>query len=424
MPYDNLKLLTQIIAKPNEKKANFDKLDEMIRTQIPLYNDIPDFEALYSDLMIGSDKFKHCILYEDLIGKNIVALGGMLSSGKTSFLNTFNSDQILADDIDPETSVPTYIVYKDKHKVSAVNIFENVIELETQDVIKISHGIGEMAEHMVPNVTLGHMLESVLIQSPNHNYIHTAFLDTTGYVKPYSSYYTAKTDELFLRSQLNSSDFVLWFVSAEAELITQSDLDVIKSLRSQIPLLIIVNKADTKSNEQLVEICENIKLSLDSKGINYIDVLTFSSLKPKAYDSNKIRHYMDRWDNRIYLSDFAKHLKVLFKAGCDFYSDNLDESSAKELKSLQNEFFTEINKIADSVGLYVTKPDQIDLIQNPFLVVSKYKQNKKIRTNPKIADLLAQELFDTKQWSQQEGGSEYTTKIISMINELTSCEEY
>ncbi len=133
MPYDNLKLLTQIIAKPNEKKANFDKLDEMIRTQIPLYNDIPDFEALYSDLMIGSDKFKHCILYEDLIGKNIVALGGMLSSGKSSFLNTFNSDQILADDIDPETSVPTYIVYKDKHKVSAVNIFENVIEMETKE---------------------------------------------------------------------------------------------------------------------------------------------------------------------------------------------------------------------------------------------------------------------------------------------------
>ncbi|OOB78853.1 MAG: hypothetical protein BEN18_05855 [Epulopiscium sp. Nuni2H_MBin001] len=414
--YNNLKLLSHVIAKPTEKILDFSQLDNIIRSQIPLFNEVDNFEALYSDFITECDKFKDYVLYSELSEKNLVALGGLFGSGKSSFLNAFNADWILPDDIDPETSVPTYIVHNEDYQVCAVNIFENKIQMEPTDVKKVSHGTSQIDEQQIPSVTLGHMLESILIQTPKHNYANTAFLDTAGYAKPYSNYYTHKTDELGLRSKLNSSNFILWFISAETEFITQADINLIKSVRKNIPKLIIVTKADTKPAEVLDKMCDEIKLSLANNQINYVDVLKFSSRKPQAYDSHKIKYYMDRWDNRIYLSSFAKNLKVLFRECINYYTKNADYEAVEQLKALQNIFFAQIKVIADKAGIYMTQPEQVELIRKPLEVVREYKKLQQIRSNPTIKNLLANHVFDSHQWRLQEGSSEYTTKIVNLIN--------
>ena len=47
----------------------------------------PEFSGLYADFLAEYEKFKDFLLYEPLIGKNIVALGGGFSSGSsTSFI--------------------------------------------------------------------------------------------------------------------------------------------------------------------------------------------------------------------------------------------------------------------------------------------------------------------------------------------------
>ena len=283
----NYELLCNIIrqsASGPQLKVDLSKIGEIINKKIPdtLKKNAPeDFYELYTDFKSEYEKFRDFILYDKLIGKNIIALGGGFSSGKSSFLNALMGKMVLPADIDPSTSVPTYIVSGEKHNVMGINVFDNKVQMQPRDIKKIAHGFGEVEddddEKVADAVTLGHVLENIFFSTPLHKYDNIAFLDTPGYSKPDSEKYSAKTDEQIARGQLNSSNYILWFVQADAGTITEEDIKFIKTLREDIPKLIIVNKADKKNLSDLKDIIAKIKSTLDIKGIRYVDVFPFTS---------------------------------------------------------------------------------------------------------------------------------------------------
>ena len=294
----NFELLCNIV-RPNigddQLKVDLTKIENIINKRIPdtLKKNAPeDFYELYTDFKSEYEKFRDFILYDKLIGKNIVALGGGFSSGKSSFLNALMGKRVLPADIDPSTSVPTYIVRGEKHEVVGINVFDARVQMQPKDIRKIAHGFGEMEdddyEKVTDAVTLGHVLESIFFSTPLHKYDKIAFLDTPGYSKPDSEKYSAKTDEQISRGQLNSSNYILWFVQADAGTITEEDIKFIMTLRTDIPKLIIVNKADKKNLSDLQDIIAKIKSTLNIKGIRYVDVLAFTSRKEQIED-DKLR---------------------------------------------------------------------------------------------------------------------------------------
>ena len=232
----NFTLLCNIIRQNNgnQLKVDLSKIEEIINKKIPdtLKKNAPeDFYELYTDFKSEYEKFRDFILYDKLIGKNIVALGGGFSSGKSSFLNALMGKSVLPADIDPSTSVPTYIVKGKKHEVMGINVFDAKVSMQPRDIKKIAHGFGELEdeedEKVTDAVTLGHVLENIFFSTPLHKYDNIAFLDTPGYSKPDSEKYSAKTDEQIARGQLNSSNYILWFVQADAGTITEEDLSLI-----------------------------------------------------------------------------------------------------------------------------------------------------------------------------------------------------
>ena len=129
----NFELLCTIIKQntvENKLKVDLSKIEEIINKKIPdtLKKNAPeDFYELYMDFKSEYEKFRDFILYDKLIGKNIIALGGGFSSGKSSFLNALMGKPVLPADIDPSTSVPTYIVKGETHEVSGINIFDTKV---------------------------------------------------------------------------------------------------------------------------------------------------------------------------------------------------------------------------------------------------------------------------------------------------------
>lgn len=114
-------------ASGPQLKVDLSKIGEIINKKIPdtLKKNAPeDFYELYTDFKSEYEKFRDFILYDKLIGKNIIALGGGFSSGKSSFLNALMGKMVLPADIDPSTSVPTYIVSGEKHNVMGINVFD------------------------------------------------------------------------------------------------------------------------------------------------------------------------------------------------------------------------------------------------------------------------------------------------------------
>ena len=333
-------------------------------------------------------------------------------------------------------------------------------------------------EKVTDAVTLGHVLENIFFSTPLHKYENIALLDTPGYSKPDSEKYSAKTDEQISRGQLNSSNYILWFVQADAGTITEEDIKFIKTLRDGIPMLIILNKADKKNLADLKEIIAKIKSTLDVKGVRYVDVFAFTSKieqieddSLKAFieeDAGRIRQQIETWNSQVYESNFARNFKKLFVRCKDFYEDEINEESrkltrlntsitkleaedidteileplqlmvkeaqknvnelkniSKKLKELQDEFFTEIKFISDIVNIDMPEPSEIDLlqdkVQNPLQLIEDYKKQKGIKTDSSVADML-QNIFEGIEpvINKSAGGSEYKEELIDIIKESCS----
>lgn len=484
----NFELLCNIIRQDVsgvQMKVDLAKIEEIIQKKIPdtLKMSAPeDFYDLYMDFKSEYEKFRDFILYDKLIGKNIVALGGGFSSGKSSFLNALMGKSVLPADIDPSTSVPTYIVRGDRHEVTGINVFDAKVQMQPRDIKKIAHGFGELEDDddakVTDSVTLGHVLESIFFSTPLHQYDNLAFLDTPGYSKPDSEKYSAKTDEQIARRQLNSSNYILWFVQADAGTITEEDIKFIRSLRDGIPLLVIVNKADKKNLADLKNIIAKIRSVLEIRSVRYIGVFAFTSRLEQIEDeelqtyirsdADKIRAQIEAWNGQVYESNFARNFKKLFVRCKNFYEDEIEEESRKltrlntsitrlaaedidqeiiaplqlmikdaqknvnvlksvekQLKELQDEFFTEIKFIADIVGITMPEPSEIDLIQDkvqdPLQLIEAYKKEKGIQTDPSTAVML-QEMFDGIEpaINRGVGGAEYRNELIDIIRNV--CE--
>ena len=484
----NFELLCNIIKQNTDAgqlKVDLSKIEEIINKKIPdtLKKNAPeDFYELYTDFKSEYEKFRDFILYDKLIGKNIIALGGGFSSGKSSFLNALMGKRVLPADIDPSTSVPTYIVRGEKHEVLGINVFDTKVQMQPRDIRKIAHGFGELEdnddEKVTDAVTLGHVLENIFFSTPLHKYDNIAFLDTPGYSKPDSEKYSAKTDEQIARGQLNSSNYILWFVQADAGTITEEDIKFIKTLREDIPKLIIVNKADKKNVTDLKDIIAKIRSTLDLKGIRYLDVFAFTSKIDQVEDDSLqefieanikgIKKQIDTWNNQVYESNFAKNFKLIFVRCKDFYEDEINEESrkltrlntsitrlsaedidsevleplqllvkdaqknvnglkdiSKKLKELQDEFFTEIKFISDVVGIAMPEPSEIDLlqdkVQNPLELIEEYKKQKGIQTDSTVVDML-QSMFEGIEpvINGSAGGSEYKNELLDVI--MTVCD--
>lgn len=468
----NFNLLCNMIKqnKNPDLKVDLGKIENIIHKQIPdtvKKNAPANYYELYVDFKSEYEKFRDFILYDQLIGKNIIALGGGFSSGKSSFLNALDGERALPEDVDPSTSVPTYIVHGDKHKVLGINIFDTKVEIQTREIKKIAHGFGEVedddGEVITGNATLGHVLESVFLSTPKQKYENIAFLDTPGYSKPDSEKYSAKTDEQIARGQLNSSNFILWFVQSDAGTITEEDVKFIKTLREDIPKLIILNKADKKPKKELKLIIEKIKSTLELKGVRYVDVLAYSNIEPAGYDSEKIKQQLERWNQEVYESNFARNFKVLFVKCKDFYEERIEEERRKlnrlntsitklgaeniessileplhemvkdsqrnvnelvdiykKVKELQNDFFTEIKFISDVVGIAMPEPSEIDLIQDkiqdPLQLIEDYKKEKGIKTNRKFVEIIKKNLDGIDPvFNRQAGGSEYKNSLMEIL---------
>jgi len=480
---ENMALLCNIVRQNpsgQELKVDLSKVENIINIRIPetFKDNAPeDFYDIYTDFKAEYNKFRDFILYEKLIGKNVVALGGGFSTGKSSFLNSLMGGiEILPFDTEPTTSVPTYIVKDEDNSVEAINIFDSRVDIKPLDnIAKIAHGFGKVKDSdgnvISEDITLSHILESVFVSTTFHNYENIAFLDTPGYSNPQSEFHSTRTDEKIARNQLNSSNYIIWFIQADAGTITEDDIKFIKTLRADIPKLIIVNKADKKSVDDLKEIIDKIKASLDLKGIRYVDVLAFTNKLDDVYDEKlasfiksdfkKLEKQLSKWDKRVSKYPFAENFKKLFVACKEFYAEEIEVENKElakintamtkledkreeileplrsivridqnkiaeykeltnELKRIQDEFFTELKYIADIVGIAMPEPSEIDLmedkIKDPIKVLKEYKKQKDIKTNDTFIEII-ENAFDGIEpvFNKKQGGSEYKETLTEII---------
>lgn len=468
-------LLKHIITprqRAQKLPVDVSRLEKIIREEIPqaLSKQAPaNFPELYFEFEQVYGQFHDFLLFDKLIGKNVVALGGSFSSGKSSFLNSLLAQRILPANIDPSTSVPTYVIQEAEESAWGINIFDVKLPLSFPDIKSIAHGFGreevdEEGENPVDEITLGHLLQSLFVAVPTLPYSHIAFLDTPGYSKPDSDAFSVKTDERIARAQLNSSNAILWFVPADTGTISTDDIAFLKSLDHNIPKWIIVAKADKAPDKAAVEeLKKKIRSVLEINGIAFEGIAAFSRRKNSQFDRKLIEENLRKLDDGKKQVDFAHQFKQLFVACHAYYEDEIHASRLqlsrlnqaltlsgdvpevadclsemstevhKELEGLQDaeatlqklqrEFFAEIKFVADTVGIAMPEPSEIELrkdeLTDPAALTKKLLQESQQAKAARLLKKLtaAMQKIDPTPGQKLPGGPLHKETLYNLLKE-------
>jgi GTPase Era involved in 16S rRNA processing len=279
--------------------------------------------------------YKFCMLPE-LADKVIVGIGGAFSAGKSSFLNGILGRKVLSVAIDPTTSIPTYLIHGEQQKIEAVLKNSQQLNLSLEQFKNLTHHAEQELHELAANIDL------ILLTQPEQRWSNLAFLDTPGYSN-HEDIEQGLCDAHIAKVQLNDAQCLIWLVSADQGVISQSDIDFLKTIRSDIPKLIVMSRADKKSPEDLTEIKKLTQYTLAQHQFEAIDVLVLSARQPEKFDRKLLDGYLTQWSLNSQESRIIENFNHYF----DAMKKHLENKEGEvEIERFQRKLFEKIYQLA------------------------------------------------------------------------------
>ena len=408
--------------------ADLNVLDKIINHDLPelARSGSPDhFADILKNLNLELEHFREFCEFPDLAQKVVVGVGGAFSAGKSSLINTLLGKKRLVVEIDPTTSLPTYLLHGEQEQITALNLFRRRVTLSQDEFASLTH-----EEKIKYGSQIAGLLRSAFICDPDFAWKNIALLDTPGYSKPDSEQWSERTDESVARSQLNLSNFIIWVVSATQGTISEDDLKFLVTLNADIPKLIVVSRADAKTPEDIVKIVALVKQTTAERGINILDVVAISARKKNDYPVQPIVVFLEKWNEQKRSLSFAQNFKRQFVEYAKFIqgkhqqtqikleqvnkllilldhneqillierlqaieknSNNEWNDLAKNLEELQNKFFNKINQLSESFGFFQEQLiDLPTLLKNPNCSTEVLQRYAEQLTDNELLNLIYQ----------------------------------
>jgi GTP-binding protein EngB required for normal cell division len=191
-----------------------------------------------------------------------MAILGEFNAGKSTFVNALMGVDLAPTGILPTTATLHHVVYSPDPfaRISIAGAPERVVPHE-----RLRAALGEVH-------AAGQHVERVVIGVPQDRLRSVEIIDTPGFNAP-----DPKHREAALRAfdQLHAA---VWLLDAAQPLKDTERTLLVDLLTREIPVQIIVNKADRLSPEDLVRVTENIRSNLESIGVRSLaGVLTVSA---------------------------------------------------------------------------------------------------------------------------------------------------
>ena len=279
--------------------------------------------------------YKFCMLPE-LADKVIVGIGGAFSAGKSSFLNGILGRKILSVEIDPTTSIPTYLIHGEHQKIKAVLKNAQQQDLSLEQFKSLTHHVEQELHELAENIDL------ILLNQPEQRWPHLAFLDTPGYSN-HEDIEQGMCDAHIAKVQLNDAQCLIWLISADQGVISQSDIEFLKIIRSDIPKLVVISRADKKSPNDLNEIKKLTQYTLAQHQIDVIDVLAFSARQPRNFDRDRLDQFLVQWSSEHQESRIIDNFNQYFEAMKKHLTNKEGEI---EIERFQRKLFEKIYQLA------------------------------------------------------------------------------
>lgn len=272
-------------AEPIDNPA-FQKFKELFHKDYMEYANTNDALASEADAVLRLQRVEKQLelLSHDpaLLSKNIIALAGLFSSGKSSFMNSLlkTGEIVLPVDSNPTTAIATYVLQGEK-KIEGFSEKGGKIEISNNIFNYFCHGQIEQFKFNMKKI-IDHIVlkNDYLLDLSN-----CCFIDTPGF----NSGDDNESDTEAAFAAIETSNAVLWFIDITQGTLRGESTKILLEIFRRNPNLkiyVILNKADQKSLEDKKRIMNDI-LKLLNKRIEGISVYTTHNKITEQLEENK-----------------------------------------------------------------------------------------------------------------------------------------
>jgi GTPase Era involved in 16S rRNA processing len=315
-PLKGLELMARLIAKPAKREETAQKLELLHRDlhdrflHLCSQENTPNEAELFLQMQKAFKDLEELVDFTALANKNVVAVGGSFSAGKSRFINALIGDDTLPCDTKKTTAIPTHVIRGASESIRAVNTLNNIAELDRDAFKAICHDFNRIYK-----VGFSHIIKLVTITKPNFPYGNISLLDTPGYSASEGVERGDNTDESIAREHLSQADYLLWVVSAKNGTVPESDLVFLRSLGRIPELFLILNKADLlPPGEDLENVLSSARRGLKAAEIPCAGAAAFNSLKGVRVLGDSLHDYLAHIEKKNKPTMMAKKFSAVFQA--------------------------------------------------------------------------------------------------------------
>ncbi|WRB34887.1 dynamin family protein [Helicobacter pylori] len=302
--------------------------------------------------------------YPSLFQKNMVAVGGGFSAGKSTFLNNLLGLKLkLPEHMNPTTAIPTYCLKGEREVLMGHSQNGSVVELPD---FSFDHQFLESL-----GFNLKEIMPFMILSAPSVPFEFLCFIDTPGF-NPGNQGYTGG-DEQASKESLKHAKHILWFISCERGGIESDDLEFLQELYEEgKQVFIVLSRADRRTKSQLEVVAKQIRETLKDNGIEFLGICPYSATRYQGYKEfsekskvfNSLEEFLMKLNQRSekqneilgYLYEvhsmyekaiqqdanrFKRYQKALHSVKLDLMQkgfDDFNDATFNKIQSLNNEF--------------------------------------------------------------------------------------
>ena len=410
---DKHKKVLDILSDRPEKNEQTEAFDKMRIVYNDLINKCIEYDLPSGKLFKNFDelleKIEDAINFPLFYHKNIIALCGQFSSGKTSMINSFLKDNILPTSIEPTTAINTFVINDEEEGLYIRNCFSGQTKV---DYDFVTHTFTKEYDKDVHS-----MVKYASLHTQKLKYENIALLDTPGYTGQGQD--ATEDDSNMAMKGIAQADNIIWVIDIDNGTIKNNDLEFLKKEElNGKDILIVFNKAEQKSEEDIDKIVEESKSLLDSRGIDYKDIVVYSSKYPEDYKEgeSKLFNFFES-ENKSIERNYLEDLNKIFNEFIEYYEDlkedlgnNLKVFRIVKLKSLNittgaKDIETSLKKVEKDINsvnelikaLETAKEKCLDLMKDSLYYNNPEEYNKHRKMLKNKVKKSAKEKQDTKK---------------------------
>ena len=304
----------------------------------------------YAELTHVLERMRQIRLAPHLAAKNICAVGGGFSSGKSHLVNRLIDDpKLLPTGITPTTSVPTYVSYGcEKVIIRVFGHHGGSVEIERRQLYDMTHGFGRV-DGLNEGIRLKAVVRRVSIRTPGlKRWQRVAFVDTPGYTNGDHGGDEEEGDEAVATREVLASRFLIWVNDCEKGGLSQQDIDLLRRFvenrghrersggggserQDDVPIYLILNKAEKKEEER-DSILESVTETLRNNKVPFFGVRLYSARKDEWYknEGGTFDEFMDMIDREEPRLNLDRQVAAAFDRYADYH-----DCEVKRLKKVR-----------------------------------------------------------------------------------------